>query len=143
MRFWDASAVAPLVIEEPTSEAMRDVLSGDPDIATWWATWVECSSAISRRSRASRDRERATRSREKLEMLAGGWFEIQPSLELRTLAGNLLDAHPLRAADALQLAAAPRWCGGEPEGREFVVLDRRLCDAAEKEGFSILPISAG
>lgn len=142
MRFWDASAVVPLVIEEPMSEAMKALLSGDPDIAAWWATWVECSSAIYRRSRTSPEGARAERSREKLEMLARRWFEIQPTLELRFLAGQILAVHPLRAADALQLASALRWCDGEPGGREFVGLDGRLRDAAKKEGFFILPEAA-
>ncbi|MBA2691853.1 MAG: type II toxin-antitoxin system VapC family toxin [Rubrobacter sp.] len=143
LRFWDASAVAPLIMEEPTSEVMNTLLREDREIAVWWATWVECVSALSRRIREGDiGSSEGDKSRSKLTTLSGGWVEIQPTLELRSLSGHLLAAHPLRAADALQLAAALRWCGSGPEGSEFVSLDRRLRNAAEEEGFSILPVSA-
>lgn len=141
MKFWDTSTVVPLIVEEPMSGPMKALLRGDSEIAVWWATWVECVSAMSRKSRESGD-EAVERSREKLRMLAEGWVEIQPTPRLRSLAGRLLAVHPLRAADALQLAAALRWCQGEPEGREFVSLDERLREAAKKEGFSVLPETA-
>jgi len=55
------------------------------------------------------------------------------------MAGRLLLSHPLSAADALQLAAALTWAGKQPREHAFVCLDRRLHDAARKEGFLILP----
>lgn len=143
MRFWDTSAIVPLIIEEPMSEPMKALLSGDPEVAVWWATWVECVSAMSRKSRAGEaESAAAERSRRKLNILAEGWVEIQPTPRLRSLAGRLLAVHPLRAADALQLSAALRWCQGEPEGREFASLDDRLREAAKREGFSIFPEAA-
>jgi hypothetical protein len=48
-------------------------------------------------------------------------------------------SHPLRAADALQLAAALVWCDEAPQGTAFVCLDDRLRDAARREGFAVLP----
>lgn len=140
MRFWDASAVVPLIVEEPMSEDLRTLLEGDRGISVWWATWAECVSALSRRLREGDIEPPAgERSRAKLKVLSGEWIEIQPTTRLRSLAGRLLAVHPLRTADALQLAAALRWCQGEPDGREFVSLDDRLREAAKKEGFSVMP----
>jgi predicted nucleic acid-binding protein len=50
-----------------------------------------------------------------------------------------MDVHPLKAADALQLAAAYRWAAERPDGHEFVSLDGALSRAAEAEGFSVVP----
>ena len=54
-------------------------------------------------------------------------------------AMRLLTAHPLRPGDALQLAAALSWCGEKPAGAGFVCLDQRLREAAQREGFEVLP----
>lgn len=43
----------------------------------------------------------------------------------------------LRAADALQLAAAIEWAG-TPVSGGFVTFDQRLARAAEREGFDIV-----
>ena len=64
---------------------------------------------------------------------------LSPSDELRRRAARLLAVHPLRAADALQLAAALLWCEEQPHGEGLVSLDAKLRDAAAKEGFSVLP----
>ena len=74
-----------------------------------------------------------------LDSLVAEWTEIQPSEELRRSGIQLLRRHPLRAADALQLAAAHLWAAGRPEGNEFICVDRRLRDAALLEGFVVLP----
>ena len=65
--------------------------------------------------------------------------EIAPSELLREQAVRLIKAHDLRAGDALQLAAALAWADHKPSGLEFVCLDKRLRDAAVKEGFTVLP----
>lgn len=83
------------------------------------------------------------RTRIALRSLANGWSEMQPTERLRSLAERILTVHALKAADALQLAAALRWCEGEPEGRDFLYLNGRLWEAARKEGFSLVPILAG
>lgn len=47
----------------------------------------------------------------------------------------MLRVHPLRAADAAQLAAAFVAAERHPSSLEFVILDMRLAAAARKEGF--------
>jgi hypothetical protein len=72
-------------------------------------------------------------------MLMEGADVVEPTLALRDRAGRLLATHPLRAGDALQLAAALVWCREAPHETPFVCLDARLRDAARAEGFAILP----
>jgi predicted nucleic acid-binding protein len=64
---------------------------------------------------------------------------MQPTERVRVLAERLMSAHPLKAADALQLAAAFRWAAEQPGGYEFVSLDGTLRTAAAVEGFTVLP----
>ncbi|HVG06091.1 MAG TPA: hypothetical protein VNM67_00135 [Thermoanaerobaculia bacterium] len=76
-----------------------------------------------------------------LRSLLAHAVEIEPCEEVRDLASQLAAKHPLRAADALQLAAALDWCGGNTHGESFVCLDDRLRGAAALDGFRVLPYS--
>ena len=49
MRFWDSSAIIPLCLKEKTSDTLRGLMKGDEDVVVWWATRIECLSALSRR----------------------------------------------------------------------------------------------
>ena len=141
MRFWDASAMVPLLLREPRTDAMATLLEPDPEIAAWWASPVECASAAARLRRdgalsvAEEGRVLAA-----IELLRSSCHEIQPGEELQRMAMRLLRIHALRAADALQLAAAITWAGTPPfEGAKLVTLDERLAEAAALEGFEVLP----
>ena len=74
-----------------------------------------------------------------LRALMSAWTEVEPTGLVREQAGRVLRLHPLRAADALQLAAALVWCQGDPIYHAFICLDQRLREAARREGFPILP----
>lgn len=140
MRFWDSSALVPLVTQEPESAALRRAYGKDPEIATWWGAPLECASALERRRRENAlgaDTCQAARSR--FRDWQQEWIEVQPSDEIRELAGRLLRTHPLQVTDALQLAAAIAAAGMRPSTLEFVTLDQRLADAARREGFALLP----
>lgn len=141
MRYWDASALVPLIVDEPGTTEVRAWLGQDSSIITWAWTRVEIVSAIERRAREgelSRSQRRETLSR--FEGLFGAWDEVTDVLAVRTLALGLLARHPLRAADAAQLGAALLATEGRPETLEFVCLDERLALAAEKEGLPVLPL---
>jgi predicted nucleic acid-binding protein len=72
--------------------------------------------------------------------LADAWSVVQPSDALRAQAALLVNHHDLRAADALQLAAALEWCGNTPQGRVLVTADQALLQAAILSGFEVNPI---
>jgi predicted nucleic acid-binding protein len=139
MRFWDSSAVVPLVIDEPTSRALDDAFRSGA-MVVWWGTLVEVSSALARREHAGRlSASNSTQGVSLLQDLAAAWQEISPTDAIRRSAQRLLRVHALRAADSLQLAAALTAAAGEPSGVEFVCLDSRLRHAAAREGFRLLP----
>lgn len=143
MRFWDTSALVPLLLEEPRSASMRHLLEEDPVIASWWGTPVEIGSALARCEREDRlDGEGHRLAQARLEELGRRALEIQPVDSVRQRAHRLLRVHPLRAAEALQLAAALAWCEDHPGGAAFVTLDARLAEAARREGFRVEPDSA-
>jgi len=141
MRFWDSSAIIPLCLKEKSSEAIKGLMQDDEDIVVWWTTRIECLSALSRRRRegvlGSADEAKA---RAVLSALATTWSEVQPTETVRLRAERLLSVHPLRAADALQLASALIWAQETPRGLDFVCLDQNLREGALKEGFSVLPL---
>lgn len=140
MRFWDSSAIIPLCLEEPASEKIRNLVDRDEDLVVWWATRVECISAMARRRREGALASQAEReARGVLSALAGEWSEVQPTEPVRHRAERLLMVHSLRAADALQLAAALTWSEEGTSEAEFVCLDQNLRESAFKEGFVVLP----
>ncbi len=107
-------------------------------MCVWWATEVECVSALARLEREKALTEAATTvALERLDLLADSWNEVQPVAAVRTAARRLLRVHALRAADALQLAAAVVAAEGQPASLRIVTLDERLAAAARREGFAV------
>jgi predicted nucleic acid-binding protein len=138
VRFWDSSAVVPLLIREDATHAIEQLFRTDPEVVVWWGAEVECVSAISRREReSSLDNAQAEAALERLDSLIAGWSEVEPSETVRRTARRVLRSYPLRAADALQLAAASAAAEGVPRDVEVVTLDERLANAARREGFAI------
>jgi predicted nucleic acid-binding protein len=145
VRFWDSSAVLPLLVGEAKTDATQAIVGDDPVMLVWWATQVECVSAISRLERQGDLTSEATQEAlERLDALAEGWNEVQPVEATRRAARRLLRVHSLRAADALQLGAAVVAAEGHAPSLEIVTLDDRLAEAARREGFVVLgdPASA-
>ena len=143
--FWDASALASLILPESRSDEIAALFDRDARPALWWGTAIECHAALARAVRERRPKsEEVQQVRERLRDLRSRTFEIAPIEDVRTRALRLFSAHSLRAADALQLAAALTWCEEQPSGESFVCLDKRLRDAARREGFTVIPdASAG
>jgi uncharacterized protein len=141
VRFWDSSALVPLVFDEPASEELRRLALQDEAPIIWALSSVEVLSALARLERSSSD----------LDDLLGG--VRRDALELvrrcrpvalvdavRQRAERLVNVHALTAADALQLAAALVVSREQPETLEFVTLDRVLARAARLEGFPVLGV---
>jgi uncharacterized protein len=141
MRFWDASAIVPLLIEERSSRVLRALLADDPLIVVWWAAPTECASALARLDREGLlDTQSLRAAHRRLNQLAANWEEVDPHDEVRETAARFVRVHPLRAADALQLAAAFAAAGRRPSSLEIVTCDNRLAAAAQKEGFAVIEV---
>lgn len=140
MRYWDASALAPLLVSEEGSSASLEWLAQDGQIVTWLWTRTELVSAIERRTReGSLSRMQRRQVLARLASLAESWDEVADAVAVRSRAINLLARHPIRAADAGQLGAALLVQDHVAGLLEFVCFDRRLALAAELEGLQVLP----
>ena len=102
----------------------------------WWATPIEIASALARLVRLNHllptdwVKARGLSSR-----LASSWSVIQPAEAVRASTLQIIEHYDLRAADALQLAAALTWCKDMPQGRVFLTADHWLLNAAMLRGF--------
>jgi predicted nucleic acid-binding protein len=142
VRFWDASAIVPLVVAEAQTKLLQELAAADPALLVWWATEVECASAIARLERdGALDPPAAVEAFDRLQQLSDSWHEVDPNDALREAAVRFLRVHPLRAADALQLAAAFVASERRPSSLEVVTLDDRLAAAARKEGFRLAALA--
>jgi len=140
VRFWDSSALVPLLVPEAMSRSLQGLYRTDPVMVVWWATEIECTSAIARRQRLGQLREAIViEAFVRLSALRAGWHEVEPGEDVREAAKRLVRVHDLRTADALQLAAALFVAEARPSTLEFVSLDDRLVAAARREGFSTTP----
>ena len=136
MKYWDSSALVALIVEESTSAERRALLRQDHRIVTWWGSGIECASAVNWLHReGGMDRTELGQSLEQLKALAATWLEVRPLERVRRRALRLLRVHPLRSADALQLAAALTAADEDPTSLDIVSSDARLSTAAQMEGF--------
>ncbi|HUI62977.1 MAG TPA: type II toxin-antitoxin system VapC family toxin [Steroidobacteraceae bacterium] len=139
MKFWDASAIIPLLADEPSRARMLELLEADEEIVAWWGTPVEITSAFARREREGLiSAAQVEAGLAVVRQLADAWHEIVPSDAVRRTAERLLRTHPLRAADSLQLAAALIAADHDSTTLDFVCLDARLSAAARREGFRVI-----
>jgi uncharacterized protein len=139
VRFWDTSAVVPLLSEEPTRAQLLSLLEEDPEVIIWWGTTVEIASALARRERDGLlTADEVTNALAIAHQLTDSWHEIVPSDSIQRTAERLLRTHPLRSADSLQLAAALVAADHNPENLQIVCLDARMMSAGRREGFTVL-----
>lgn len=139
MRFWDSSAIVPLIISERQSMVCRQLLEADQEIVVWVLTPTEIYSACYRKIReGSLTEEYFEEAKQRLHVLEASWSSIVQIEATQQMAERLLAVHSLHAADALQLAAALVAFEHQPNGAEFVSFDDRLNRAARREGFRLL-----
>ena len=136
MKFWDSSALVPLLVAEEATTAVTKLYRREPGALVWWASEAECASGIARLTRSGDlSPSAANASCKRLSALARSWHRIEPAEIVRETAVRFLRVHDLRAVDALQLAAAFVASEGLPTTPDMVCLDDRLAGAAEREGF--------
>jgi len=111
-------------------------------IVVWWATSFEMCSAFERLFRTGELTAAGhAAARMRLDELRQVWREMQPSEPLRSQAEALLARFPLKAADALQLAAALVWSSGAPQRCVLISGDVQLLEAARHLGFQTVAAS--
>jgi predicted nucleic acid-binding protein len=139
VNYWDTSAIVSLLVRESNTAQRESQLRKINGMVTWWGTRIECVSALHRRERENALSPQALQAAlRRLEALDRQWVVVTPSQLIQLRAERLLRLHPLRAADALQLAAALLACQEEPQGWTFHTADSRLGNAAKVEGFVVL-----
>jgi predicted nucleic acid-binding protein len=142
MRFWDSSALLPLLVEESGSAEVNRLFAEDNEIAIWWGTPTECWSALARREReAGWPTVTTDEALANLHKVMARAHEVLSTAAVRACSRRLLFTHSLRAADALQLAAAVVLGATEVAELDFVTLDEALAQAARREGFRVIPIA--
>ncbi len=138
--FWDASAVVYLCAPGQASSRARALYREYPPVI-WWGTRFEVRSAIRRTWRDGVLSDTGYKAAEtRINALMAAWGEVLPDDKVGNLALDVLDRFPLKAPDALQLAAALAWTKERPRGRLFVSCDTRLSAAAREAGFEIASI---
>jgi uncharacterized protein len=139
MRFWDSSAIVPLLVSQTGSERVDAWFREDRELVLWTLTGVEITSALWRLAREGALIEGHARVAEQraAELAAASRVVIDVDA-VKAYAQRLLRVHTLRAADALQLGAALVWANGRPDGRSLCTLDDRLALAAQREGFLVV-----
>jgi predicted nucleic acid-binding protein len=138
VRFWDSSAIVPLLVEQAASARAVTWLSDDGGLALWTLTPVEVASALRRLAREGAiDEAHAHLAEGRMSDIVRAGHLVIDVEPVKALAVRLLRLHPLRAFDALQLGAALHWAEGQPQERTLHTLDDRLARAAEREGFVV------
>lgn len=139
MRFWDSSALVPLFVKEAATPWARELVAADSQGIIWACTPVEVRSALARRIREGSLLPAQLRDvRPRSEKILAEFSQVILLGPVIERALRVLDTHPLRAADALQLAAALVVSRERPAGLPFVTLDDRLAEVAEREGFPVI-----
>ena len=146
--YFDTSALLKLYVEEEGTAKVLSLARGDEEnrLVILDLTAVEARSAIRRREREDDiSGSDASLILKQIEEDRSSLFLIQPSgSEVIEEAARLLDRHPLKAYDAIQLAGCLAACYGVPPPITFVCADVRLCHAAQLEGLSVLnPLEIG
>lgn len=140
MRFWDSSAIVPLVCRENESARTRAWLRADPVVVVWCLAATEVVSALARKRRdGALTAVRFGEAKRRLAGLEQAWSEVAALDTVRARARRLLEVHPLSAADALHLGAALVLAEERTHGVGFVSFDERLAEAAAREGFDVVP----
>jgi predicted nucleic acid-binding protein len=140
MRFWDSSAIVPLLVLEKETEQCIRAFQSDPEIMVWTMSKVEVFSALCRRFREGGLREIDFDSAKKrMNDFFDTAFEIISLTKVKDRALRLLQVHQLRAADAMQLASVLVTTKEDPSRMQIMSFDNRLTLAARREGFTINP----
>jgi uncharacterized protein len=130
-----------LVVPEPGSDEVEDLVAHASATVTSRLSYLETRAAVARARREGR--LTAAAARRVVADLEAVWQDlvaVEVDEHLAQRAAALVDGHPLRAGDALQLASAIVAAG---QGAEvvFACWDARLWAVARDLGFRVVPAS--
>lgn len=137
MRYFDASALAKRYVRERGSLKVQRLLAADGS-ATSRLTSVEVVSALRRRVREGwLSGEQGDRAQAALDSDLSAMLIVELTPAVVRQAHRLLQRHPLRAGDAIQLASSLHLREALEEDTGFVAFDDRLIAAARSEGLRV------
>ena len=140
--YLDTSALVKLYVAEAGTERMLELADGDGanQFAVLSVAQAELWSAVGRRQReGALDDEEASDLLDRFsEDLESFFLRQNVNDSVIDLACALLERHPLRADDALQLAGCLTLRPAAPDTPVFTSADDDLLDAAEEEGLRTL-----
>lgn len=140
MKFWDSSAIVPLIVDEEETDYCLKTLSGDQEMLIWCLSKVEVISALCWLVREkSLTETEFQKAKKRFSDIIERSHEVKAIQNVRARALRLLEVHPLHAADACQLASALVATREEPDRLAVICFDQRLMKAAIKEGFAVNP----
>jgi len=136
----DTSAFVKLVVDEDGAEETRRWFDAASLATTSVVTFPEACSALTRRARHDGP---ASILQEWLDALESRWAQTTRVRVDERLAGSLAIRHGLRGMDAIHLAAATgvrerALARSTSASIAVAAFDRRLLEAAEREGFATL-----
>jgi hypothetical protein len=132
MRFWDASAIVPLLMTEPPTKTVQAIAEKDPTMIVWWATEVECASAVTRLERnAALDQAAATQAFGRLKHLVHAWHEVDPSDPIRRSCSRKLAP---ASGDHRIVLSAVHWSRTAADVLAAVRFEVRLADEHQTPG---------
>jgi uncharacterized protein len=134
VRFWDTSALIPILLDEDRSTIALSFMRTDSNVVVSFLTLVEIDSTLARRQASAQQRRDAL---ELYASLRSIWTVIDDYKAIVHEARRVAQTHALRSGDAVQLASAVIGC--RPKGLiPFVCFDDELNAAAFAEGFPLL-----
>jgi len=128
-----------MLVPQASTPQIQNIYRRDAELMVWWATEIECTSALARLERRNEITTRgASMAFRRLDVMKSSWSEVQSLGPIKEISRRLLRTHDLRAGDAMQLAAAVVASEGRPSSLEFLSLDDRLVQAAHREGLVVV-----
>ena len=137
--FLDSSALAKRYIQEPGSDLVEEFLQSAASLGLCTLAAPEVISALCRRQREKTlSQQQYRRAKEALfaDIADASIIQITDAVAVRAV--ELLEQCPLRAADALHIAAAAEW-----DADYFVSADQRQCAAARGCGLRVKELPNG
>jgi predicted nucleic acid-binding protein len=136
--FADTSALIKLYLDEPHTNAMRQLARDSQVLCVCRVAWAEAFAALAQRVRLkSADTDAAELARRELARHWVSFSVIDVTQPVVERAGDYADTFSLRADDAVQLAAAQELAAHLDDPPAFACFDRRLNRAAQILGMKV------